>query len=66
MSAQLVDIIKNPSNKFSIVTEEGTVLSNKICLIIFIRIPNEGDNCNSFQLLEMQSCNGVAIYDILL
>ncbi|XP_073669155.1 E3 SUMO-protein ligase KIAA1586-like [Paramisgurnus dabryanus] len=67
MRTQLVDFIKNSSDKLSILIDESTTVSNKTCLIIYIRIPYEGEVCNFFlQLVELQSCTGSAICDTLL
>ncbi|KAL1248866.1 hypothetical protein QQF64_022184 [Cirrhinus molitorella] len=67
MTAQLVDFIKKSSDKFSILIDESATLSNKTCLIIYIRIPYEGEICNFFfQFVELQSCTGAAICDVLL
>ena len=62
MTAQLADFIKNSPDKFSILIDESTTASNKTCLIVYIRIPYEGEICNFFfHLIELQSCTGESI-----
>lgn len=62
----LVDFIKNSSDKFCILIDESTTVSNKTCLIIYIRIPYEVEVCNFFfQLVELQLGTG-SVCDILL
>lgn len=42
-------------------------MSNKTCLFIYIRVPYEGEICNNFfRLVELESCTGADICDILL
>ncbi len=65
MTAQLLFFIKKLSEKFSIRTNESTSVSNKTCLIIYIRVPYEGE-IYYFHLVDLESCTGAAICDVLL
>ncbi|XP_060798265.1 E3 SUMO-protein ligase KIAA1586-like [Neoarius graeffei] len=67
MASQLVGFITKSPAKFSILIDESTTVSNKTCLIVYIRIPFDGEVCNFFyQLIELELCTGSAIRDTLL